>query len=107
MCPLFIDISGFAREVNLCNRIGKLRINAPDILGHQSVMGNWLRAQSRQGDRRESYFIPIGDGARLREAAGPEPMRESPAETQSCAARSAGGAIGMVELPHAGESPRW
>jgi hypothetical protein len=28
-------------------------------------MGDWLRAQSRQGDRRESYFILIGGGARL------------------------------------------
>jgi hypothetical protein len=29
------------------------------------IMGDWLRAQARRGDRRECYYIPIADGARL------------------------------------------
>jgi hypothetical protein len=29
------------------------------------IMGDWLRAQVQRGDRRESYYIPIADGARL------------------------------------------
>jgi hypothetical protein len=33
---------------------------APAIL-----VGNWLNAQARRGDRRESYYIDIAEGARL------------------------------------------
>jgi hypothetical protein len=29
------------------------------------LVGNWLRAQARHGDRRESYYIDIAEGARL------------------------------------------
>jgi hypothetical protein len=29
------------------------------------LVGNWLRAQARRGDRRESYYIDVADGARL------------------------------------------
>jgi hypothetical protein len=29
------------------------------------LVGNWLRAQARQGDRRESYYIDVAEGARL------------------------------------------
>jgi hypothetical protein len=33
---------------------------APAIL-----VGNWLKARARRGDRRENYYIPISDGAML------------------------------------------
>jgi hypothetical protein len=29
------------------------------------LVGNWLRAQARHGDRRESYYIDVAEGARL------------------------------------------
>jgi hypothetical protein len=29
------------------------------------LVGNWLRAQALHGDRRESYYIDIAEGARL------------------------------------------
>jgi hypothetical protein len=29
------------------------------------LVGNWLRAQARRGDRRESYYIDIAEGVRL------------------------------------------
>ena len=50
--------------------VGELAVQA----GEAVVVGAWLRAQARRGNRYESYFIDIADGTRLlRELAKDEP----------------------------------
>ena len=38
--------------------------------GEAVVVGDWLRAPARRGDRREHYFISIGDSGRLLRGTG-------------------------------------